>query len=141
MRKAFRAATAFTGAAACAAAFTPAAIAATANTHEIKPDMEKKNCAIGPLTTSVVFYWAASADHGPTCVGGGGAGKSVNLSSHYFAAACYGNNNGTFWASHSAYRHNFTYGSSIDIVARDVGKVEIKSWPGGNTRCPTSGVP
>jgi hypothetical protein len=154
MRKAFRMATAFTGAVACAAAFTPAATAATPKTHElkapevklpnprgIKPDMEKKNCAIGPRTTSVVFYWPTSAHHGPTCVGGAGAGSTISLSNHLFANVCFGNNDGYFWHSHYQKPYSFSYGSQIVPINMHVDAVQILSWPGGNTRCPTTGVP
>jgi hypothetical protein len=78
MRKAFRVATVFTGAATCAATFTPAATATagtTAMINEIKPHTTVKNCTTS-ITRSAVFYWSPNEHHGPTCVGGEG-GKSV----------------------------------------------------------------
>ena len=54
MRKAFTVATAFTGAAACAALFAPGADAATtAKAQPIMPGTVHKNCAIGPATHTV----------------------------------------------------------------------------------------
>jgi hypothetical protein len=60
MRTAFKVATVFTGAAACAATFMPAAEAVTTTTaktqHQVTPFTSKpRNCVIGPKTTSVVL--------------------------------------------------------------------------------------
>jgi len=66
MRKAFKVATAFTGAAAAATVFTPAAaMAATA-----LPDYGPVNCTGGAYTTSVHLNWLGSEHHGPTCFRG-----------------------------------------------------------------------
>jgi hypothetical protein len=94
MRKAFTVATAFTGAAACAALFAPGADAATtAKAQPIMPGTVHKNCAIGPATTSAVFWWRSTAHHGPTCVGGSpDFNVPTSLGDNYFASVCPGNN-------------------------------------------------
>jgi hypothetical protein len=98
MRRSFQVATIFTGAVACAAAVAPvaeAAPAATAKTQVIKPDVVKKNCVVGPNTTSMVFYWYSFQDHGPTCIGSAGAPGTETLN-HSFAGFCTGDNYGWF---------------------------------------------
>jgi len=94
MRTAFKVATAFTGAAACAAMFAPGAEAATtARTQPVAPDTGHKNCAIGVFTTSAVFWWRSTADHGPTCVGGlPNFNVPTSLGDNYFESVCPGNN-------------------------------------------------
>jgi hypothetical protein len=70
MRKAFKVATVFTGAAACAAAFAPAAGAATtARTQLMEPATSHRNCS-KTATSSTVLWRPSSANHGPTCVSG-----------------------------------------------------------------------
>jgi hypothetical protein len=80
MKKPFRVATVFTGAAACAAAFTPAAAAmptaAGATTHDLAPGIT----ATGNITATddcgsatkgwLYLYYTASEHHGPICLGG-----------------------------------------------------------------------
>jgi hypothetical protein len=130
MRTAFKVATVFTGAVACAAAFTPAAEAATtttAKTQLIEPEIFKKNCAIGPSTTSVVLTRLPSAHHGPTCVGEKG---KITLSNTYFSYFCAGNNYGQYWITGDTKPFNFYAGSEFNISAR-VAAVSIKSWSGG----------
>jgi hypothetical protein len=84
MKKPFRVATMFTGAAACAAAFTPAAQAAAmpaapdAATHDLAPGIT----ATGNVTATddcgsrtigwLYLYYTASEHHGPVCLGGTG---------------------------------------------------------------------
>jgi hypothetical protein len=95
MRKAFKVATVFTGTAACAAAFAPAAGAATtAGTQQVEPATSHRNCVIGPRTTSMVFWWLSTANHGPTCVGGANnRGLRTTLGVDY-SKFCGGNNYG-----------------------------------------------
>jgi hypothetical protein len=101
MRKAFRVTTMFTGAATCAAAFTPGvtALAATTRPQQIEPDTGAKNCAIGTSTTSMVLSWSPRGDHGPTCIGSGGQPGTVNLGGKVFDDYCTGDNYG--WFSYS----------------------------------------
>jgi len=133
MRKAFQVATVFTGAAACAAAFTPTAMAATATptkTQQINaPDIVKKNCGGGSVTRSMVFVWANQAAHGPTCVGGspGGPG-TVSLSGNSFGGFCTGNNYG--WLIENGTRRDFHQFSSAHSVHWKVGQVHISGWSG-----------
>jgi hypothetical protein len=96
MRRAFKVATVFTGAAAAAAAFTPAALAATAaGAHRMEPATSIRNCD-GNLqsTTSMVFKRPPSAHHGPTCIGDGNValrGIGVSPEANY-GNYCTGNN-------------------------------------------------
>lgn len=99
MRKALKVATVFTGTAACAAAFAPAAGAATmAKTQQMELATSHWNCAIGPRTTATVFWWPSTAHHGPTCVGGANKnGRTTSLNTSY-SSYCPGNNVGWFQA-------------------------------------------
>jgi hypothetical protein len=99
MKKPFRVATLFTGAAAAAAAFAPtaAAMPATqaATTHKLAPDASAKDC--GSATKGWTYlYYEASEHHGPICLGGTG---KVPLDSHIkIAGYCAGANKGLFHA-------------------------------------------
>jgi len=98
MRTGFKVATAFTGAAACAAVFTPGATAVaatTARTQVLEPDAFHINCT-GGSTTSLHFYYPASADHGPICVGEHG---TTSLNGTYYASFCAGNNDGVYFST------------------------------------------
>jgi hypothetical protein len=137
MRTAFKVATVFTGAAACAAAFTPAAQAATATTaktQQIKPDTVKKDCVIGPSTTSMVFYWYSFSNHGPTCVGSAGNPTNTVTLDHSFAGFCTGNNSGWF-TSFNGTKIDFKR-SQPSWTSGYVGEVHITGH-GGAFRCPT----
>jgi hypothetical protein len=104
MRRAFKVATVFTGAAAAAAAFTPAAMAATATgAQRMEPATSSpRNCNQNLLsTTSMVFTWLPSAHHGQTCIGDGdtrrrgiGTSPSANYGNY-----CAGNNSGYLYYS------------------------------------------
>jgi hypothetical protein len=136
MRKAFKVATAFTGAAACAAAFTPAAMAATATTaktQQINPDVKAKNCNNTIETTSMVFSWSRNLAHGPTCVGGspGGPGTITSLSGKTAISICTGNNWGWLYLSNEK-RH---FGQVQDNLMGVVGQVHISGWS-GTYECP-----
>ena len=95
MRRAFRVATAFAGAAACATAFAPAADAAVARpeaaTHEAKPDITVENCTSGTKQW-MHLYWPASKKHGPTCFGFAGPTLVQSVS---WSGVCGGDNYGT----------------------------------------------
>jgi hypothetical protein len=126
MRKAFRVATAFTGAAACAAAFTPAAATAAATTAktQIGPDAFHRDCP-DYSTTSVHLYWPASKDHGPTCVGQLG---TTSLASNYFSGVCTGNNSGDMVTSVGtvAFIRSFTF-----VLDAKVNLMKIGAFGGG----------
>jgi hypothetical protein len=141
MRKAFKVATVFTGAAACAAAFMPAAEAAptaTAKTQQIGPDIIVKDCDAGQ-TTSVHFYWPSAAHHGPTCLGESGTSTLHGAS---FTGACTGNNWGWFSFSvpgvrsltkiHFGQTEVFSFANDFGGDAK-VYKVHISGWSGGWT--------
>ena len=136
MRKSFRVATVFTGAAACAAGFTPAALAATATTtaktQQMEPDTFHRNCPggyNGPSTTSMHFYYPSSKDHGPTCVGQLG---STSLAGTFYEAACTGNNSGYYYTP--AGRYPFDR-SEVFSLSTDVFNVSILEF-GGGYKCP-----
>jgi hypothetical protein len=139
MRKAFKVATVFTGAAACTALFAPGAEAATATAAKpqlIVPDTTHKNCAIGPRTTSTVFYWPAAKNHGPTCVGGGGNyGISTSLGGNVFTSYCPGNNFGIFTTTDGGIR-SYSPGTEKIHLGVGVKEVSISFWEGGD-KCAT----
>jgi hypothetical protein len=130
MRKAFKVATAFTGAAACAAAFTPAAEAVTAPTlrTQVVPNVEHRNCPIGPSTTSMVFWWSAAAHHGPTCAGSGGVPGHI-VFSHWFSRICTGNNKGYITSKPGGFHNSFGAGLSR-LRAQFVYSVDITGHAG-----------
>ena len=143
MRKAFKVATVFTGAAACAAMGAPAAEAATAaNARQAEPATSVRNCAIGPRTTSMVFWWPNAANHGPTCLGGfANRGVSVDLEGNKFRAFCGGNNYGTIYTNPNAkwVVSGVTYKGYIPthpgtglygLGSTSVEYVNIRSWSG-----------
>lgn len=96
MRKSFRVATVFTGAAACAAVFTPAAHAAPAApgaTAGITPKaLTHNNCTAGELDWFHLYYTAAENHPTPACFAG--TGTYVISSNKRFAFFCAGNNSG-----------------------------------------------
>jgi hypothetical protein len=134
MKTAFKVATVFTGAAACAAVFTPAAMAATtAKTQLIEVDTGHHNCAVGPRTTSTVFWWLSTAHHGPTCVGGEPDYRvGTNLGGTYFASVCPGNNYGTIYYTDGLYS-GYSPSEQRGPVDGYVKSVNIWSWSGGDT--------
>jgi hypothetical protein len=80
MKKSFRVATVFTGAAACAAAFAPTAAAAMPETpgataHNLaRAAISGKEC--GSATVGwFEMYYEPSKDHGPVCLGGEGIAR------------------------------------------------------------------
>lgn len=99
MRRAFKVATIFTGTAACAAGFAPAAVAATtAKAQQAEPATSHWNCVVGPRTTATVFWWPTSAHHGPTCVGGANKNGMATPLNVQYSSYCPGNNYGWFQA-------------------------------------------
>jgi hypothetical protein len=101
MRKSFKVATAFTGTAAAAAMFAPAAGAAT-----VTPDVSHFNCN-APTFFGTVLYRPASAHHGPTCVSSsrGNLPGRTNLGNTYFQYFCAGNYSGNIIFPDRAARH------------------------------------
>ena len=123
----------FTGAAACAALFTPgAATAATAKAGRMEPDISHKNCGHA-ATTSMHFYWPPSAKHGPTCVGGRG---STSLGGTVFSAVCTGANSGYFILNGE--REYFGAAENISLDDQRVYKVEISETHLKTAECPYS---
>jgi hypothetical protein len=132
MKRSFRVATVFTGAAACAAAFTPGvATAATAKADLITPDIAHKNCPHTPaLTKSVHFYYPPSAKHGPTCVAGDG---KTSLGGTVYSFICTGNNFG--WYDVNGSINYFNKHSLISLPPNHrIYAVDIQST-GGSWAC------
>jgi hypothetical protein len=123
--KTMRVATLFTGAAACAAAFAPAAHAATA-----KPDTEPASCATTPR-------WVHVANSiSEVCFGFKGTSHFPGLV--YITAECGGNNSGrlfgpqgtwNFGPGHTYTRPKYSIFSGITIT---------KSNAGPHSLCPTT---
>lgn len=86
MKRAFRVATVFTGAAACAAVLTPAAQAAAVapgTTPRITPDATGGSCAllgIGTESRGLVLHY--DGNHGPACVTLNGGSGYVGIGGH-----------------------------------------------------------
>jgi hypothetical protein len=137
MRRAFTVATVFTGTAACAAAFAPAAGAVTAARDQpLEPATSHRNCAIGPRTTSTVFWWLPSAHHGPTCVGGANNYREVTFVSNSYSAFCAGNNSGYYVVGGEAhyYKPGETKASILGTYAGTyITSVSIYGWTGHDT--------
>jgi hypothetical protein len=137
MKTKLRMATVFTGAAACAAAFTPTAAAATtATAPKLLPgNIEEVDCTAAD-SHWVHLYWLPSSDHGPTCLGY----KGTKLVDHWFASFCSGNNYG--WISYLSY-YGGHYVSRFDtpLAAPSISSpfyvIELHiSGYGGNSTCP-----
>jgi hypothetical protein len=123
MKRSFRAATAFTGAAACAVAFTPTADAATAR---ITPDtLHAANCVGNASTPQLHLYYAASQHHPtPACVSGP-VGSIVNWpSGKHFSSYCGGEYSGSLVFAGPTFAH-FTHGAALHHLYGPVYGVEI----------------
>jgi hypothetical protein len=136
MRKAFKVATAFTGAAVGAVAFTPTAMAAPT-----EPDNGPYNCAAG-YNTSVHLYWNASEHHGPTCFGNHTfySGFAGPPNGPRYDSLCPGNNIGQF-ASVSVNRNLvglFPFGAgngptrAFGLHGEWAISIQINSWTGSH---------
>jgi hypothetical protein len=88
MRKSFRVATVFAGAAACAAAFAPAAGAAPATPKAITPN----DCTAGEYDWAHMWYTVAERHPTPACYGGTGGYRIPG--SKRFVQFCPGGNSG-----------------------------------------------
>jgi hypothetical protein len=99
MKRSFRVATAFTGAAALAGGYGPAALAATTQATAVRPDIgPARVCGAnnGGVSNWVHFFYP-NDDHPAVCIGGGGATSvAANIGSF-----CPGNNSGWVRGIHS----------------------------------------
>ena len=109
MKRSFRAATVFTGAAAAAAVFAPAAGAAPlapGTTAKITPEL-KGNCSQGAFTDSVHLYYEKSEHHSrAACFDV--VGSVIPIKANKWASYCGGAWSGYFYINHQAAR--FTAG-------------------------------
>jgi hypothetical protein len=134
MRRAFKVATVFTGAAAAVAAFTPAGAATAAGAQRMEPATSLRNCN-GHLasTTSMVFVYQ-SGNHGPTCIGDGNIslqGFPVRPDTKY-GNFCAGNNSGNMFYD-SGRSKVFVPGSKkIGLGGAFVSNVSIGSFRGAD---------
>jgi hypothetical protein len=122
MRKSFKVATVFTGAAAAAAVFAPAAGAATATA-----DAVRYNCPIGPRTAATVLYWPTSKHHGPTCVSSIGL---ISVGDTYFSYFCAGNYFGVINFPDRVSRY-YKPGEGYGTLKDKVTSVNITGWNSG----------
>ena len=129
MKKSFRVAAVFTGAAAAIAGFAPAAGAATA-----APDAAGAGNCTAAKTQDLVLYYTASEKHPtPACVSGFGYTPIGNRNLH-FQSYCGGRYSGYFWIDGS--RKHFTagivyhnlYGAEISQVS--LSPVSNKTFTG-----------
>jgi hypothetical protein len=123
MRKAFKVATVFTGAAACATTFVPAAGAAT-----VRPATSHWDCSIGPRTTATVLWWPTSKDHGPTCVGGANQNHESTPLGTIYTSYCPGDNFGYIYTSSPAVYYRVHPGETKHEIYAYVTSVYISSW-------------
>lgn len=121
MRKSFKVATAFTGAAAATAMCAPAAGAAT-----VAPDVTHYNCN-APTFWGTVLYWPASAHHGPTCVSGITFPGRTYLANTYFQYFCAGNYAGNIIFPNRAARH-YGPGQGIGTLSDYVTSVSLTAF-------------
>ena len=132
MRKAFKVATVFTGAAAAATATTviPA--------HPAEAVI--KDCVTHP-NTSVHLYWSPSENHGPTCVGNYqyyNNFRQANGAYIHYVSLCAGNNDGWFDSFDSVgpsyYTHDYgTYAYGVEnlgLYDTNALAVSNQSWHG-----------
>lgn len=141
MRKAFKVATVFTGAAACAAAFAPAAGAATtARNQQMEPATSHRNCVVGPKTSSTVLRWPTAAHHGPTCVSFfGNPGTPTLLGNNFFTFFCAGNNGGSIiYGPPAKPTRVYGPGSGTGTLSHDVRSVSIFFWSNAGHLCNTT---
>jgi len=103
MRKSFRVATVFTGAAACAAAFAPAAGAATpapGTTTRITPTgITPNDCTPGEWNWLHMYYTTAEKHPTPACYGGTGVYPIPG--NKRFTKFCPGDNSGALFSAHN----------------------------------------
>jgi hypothetical protein len=97
MRRSFKVATVFTGAAALAGGYGPTALAATTQATAVRPDLTVQDCGANDdgVSTWVHLYYPAD-DHPAVCIGGSTSYHPVSAT---IASFCPGNNNGSFEAS------------------------------------------
>jgi hypothetical protein len=135
MRKSVKVAMVFTGTTAYAAAFVPAAGAATAaGAQQMVPATSHHNCALGPRTTSVVLWWPGTAHHGPTCVGGQNFQHQGTPLGTYFSYYCPGNNIGTLSWNGGDSNIIFSLGQTKQpLHHRYLSQAYISSWSGHDT--------
>ncbi len=136
MRKAFRAATVFTGAAVGATLLAPALAANAATTDAttepptgLVPDV-LANCPRGS-NTSVHLYWSPGERHGPTCVGNveyyTAFGPNVT-----YVSLCAGNNSGVFSSSNGFFVYH--HGYHLGLHNGHAQKIDNETWS-GNSKC------
>jgi hypothetical protein len=130
MKRSFRVATVFTGAAACAVALAPGAGAATAApgaAAKVTPDTTARDCD-ATFTSSVVLYYTAAENHSvDACIAGTGF---VDLGQgKRFTSYCAGAYSGFFYID--GVRRSFTEGSH-QLHSQAVSAVSItrKAHPG-----------
>jgi len=102
MRRSFKVATVFTGAAALAGGFGPTALAATAQPAAVHPDYTAKEC--GPNNGGVshwVHLYYPNDDHPAECIAGPASNHTVNAT---VASFCPGNNVGHFYGSANGHK-------------------------------------
>jgi len=144
MRRAFRVATAFTGAVACAAVFTPGTTAmagTTSKARQMRPD-DIIDCPTG-YNTSVHLYWNTSEGHGPTCVGNYQTTYWQPDSAPRYKTLCPGNNSGVFYSVKSVgHLYTWGYGASrsrgshaFDLHGNIASAIINSYWQGTSPKC------
>jgi hypothetical protein len=128
MRKAFKVATVFTGTAAFAAGFAPAAVAATG-----RAAASHWNCAIGPRTKATVFWWPSSKNHGPTCVGDANQNGAPAHLGTFYQSYCPGNNKGWFDTSVVDLSYKIHPGQTKHAIYLSVHDVFLSGFSGSDT--------
>jgi hypothetical protein len=134
MKRSFRVATVFTGAAACAAAFAPTANAAQVGpngTTRITPDAKAGTCEPGLIgASSLHLYYSPKQDHpDPACVYLSDGYVAIGNGKAKFSSYCGGGYSGYLYIDGSP--HRFTKGDH-HLYGQDVSGVYIDGNPGGS---------
>jgi hypothetical protein len=134
MKRSFRVATVFTGAAACAVALAPTAHAAPAVPRATANGIIANDCTNGEWNWLHMYYTAAERHSVPACFGGTGVFKIPG--NKRFTGFCPGNNSG-YIQPKSHGRVSFVGGGySIHLFSEIISKVSIvQHFAGGSSSC------
>ena len=137
MKRSFRVATVFTGAAACAAAFAPTANAAQVapdGTTRIAPDAIAANCEPGMIdASSLHLYYSPKQNHPkPACVFLSDGYVPIGNGTAKFSSYCAGGYSGYLYINGSP--HRFTRGNH-HLYGQVVSAVSLDGIPNPGSNC------
>jgi hypothetical protein len=136
VRRSFRVATVFTGAAAALTGFAPVAGAATVTagaTGAVTPDTTVGNCIGTGTQDLVLFYTAAESHKTPACIASKGGKTKIGTGRLRFSQYCAGEYSGYLWVNGS--KKGFTSGFHTLHESPIVSYVSITKSVHKNTTC------